>query len=329
MNICKIFGYSKNEIIGQNIKFLLPKLFRKKNDLLTPQQYEKHILTIFNDINTKKAYFPDIMRKDLYGITKMRFLIELKLNIYFVKTEENKLVYIMEILNYNPKKLDLINNFNNNSKFCILTDDNFIIQSFTSNCYEYLKLNDEYIDSNVNIMNFIKQFHEDYLSILNNSMASKQSYSNNTGIYSEEKLNEKNQIRNNQTPLVKSRINNDMLIKKFSKKNKITWKLLSNGSKILKRYSNIIKQTKSNNLKRLKTENNKCNNNHNNYFEKQNSTFKEKEIDLYMKIDKIIVNQEILGYYFNFTKPPKKILNNISYILPNYKKKKAKIISQI
>ena len=257
----------------------------------------------------------------------MKFLIELKLNIYFVKTEESKLIYIIEILNYNPLKIDLINNINNNSKFCILTDDNFIIQSFISNCYEYLKLNYEYIDSNVNITNFIKQFNEDYL--FNNSKLNKQSYDNNNGIYSEEKLNEKNKGKNNITPKIKLELNNDMLIKKFSKKNKITWKLLSNGSKILKRYSNIIKQTKSNNLKRLKTENNKCNNNHNNYFEKQNSTFKEKEIDLYMKIDKIIVNQEILGYYFYFTKPPKKILNNISYILPNYKKKKAKIISQI
>lgn len=30
MNICKIFGYSKNEIIGQNINFLFPKIIRKK-----------------------------------------------------------------------------------------------------------------------------------------------------------------------------------------------------------------------------------------------------------------------------------------------------------
>ena len=338
-SICKIFGYSKNEIIGQNINFILPKLFRKNNDLLTSQQYEKHILKIFNDVNTKKIYFPDIIRKDLYGINKMKFLIELKLNIYFVKTEESKLIYIIEILNYNPFKIDLINNYNNNSKFCILTDDNFIIQSFTSNCYEYLKLNYKYIDSNVNITNFIKQFDEDYLSALNNSIVSKQSYGNNTGNYSE-KLNEKNKVKINKTPKIKLKLNNDMLIKKFSKKSKITWKLLdelnlSNSSKIFKRYSNNIKPTESNNLKRSKIENNKYNNNHyysnNNYFEKKNiyenvknSTFNEKEIDLYMEIDKIIVKQELLGYYFYFTKPTKKNLNNMSYIIPNYKKRERK-----
>jgi hypothetical protein len=78
MNICKIFGYSKNEIIGQNINFLFPKIIRKKNELLTIQQYENHMLKIFNDLKAKKAYFPEIISKDLYGITKMRFLIELK-----------------------------------------------------------------------------------------------------------------------------------------------------------------------------------------------------------------------------------------------------------
>jgi hypothetical protein len=265
MTVCKIFGYSKNEIIGQNINFLLPKLFRKKNDLLTTPQYERHILKIFNDLNIKKIYFPDFMRKDLYGINKMKFLIELKLNIYFVKTEENKLVYIIEILNYNPLKIDLINNFNNNSKFCILTDDNFIIQSFTSNCYEYLKLNYEYIDSNVNITHFIKQFHEDYLSALNNSILNKQSFGNNTGINSEEKFNEKNLSKNYITPRTKLKQKNDIIIKKFSKNSKITWKHLdelnlSNRSNIFKRYSNNIKQTNSNNLKRLKIENNKFNN---------------------------------------------------------------------
>ena len=339
MNICKIFGYSKNEIIGQNINFLLPKLFRNKNELLASQQYEKHILKIYNDLNTKKIYFPDIMRKDLYGITKMKFLIELKLNIYFVKTEENKLVYIIEILNYNPLKIDLINNFNNNSKFCVLTDDNFIIQSFTSNCYEYLKLNYEYIDSNINITNFIKQFHEDYLSVLNNSTISKQSYNNNTGIFSDEKFNDKNQTKNKLTPLKKSKLKNDMIIKKFSKKSKITWKLLdelnlSYNSKINKKYSNNIMQIKSNNLKRIKTENIKSNNNpsyNNNNIEKniyeneKNSTFNEKEIELYMEIDKIIVKQELLGYYFYFSKLPKKNLNNMSYIIPKSKTKESKI----
>ena len=339
MNICKIFGYSKNEIIGQNINFLFPKIIRKKNELLTIQQYENHMLKIFNDLKAKKAYFPEIISKDLYGITKMRFLIELKLNIYFVKTEENKLVYIIEILNYNPLKIDLINNFNNNSKFCILTDDNFIIQSFTSNCYEYLRLNYEYIDSNINIANFIKQFNEDYLSFLNNSIESKHSYSNNNGIYSEEKLNEKNQIRNNITSLVKAKPKNEMLIKKFSKKTKITWKLLDelnliNSPKIYKRYSKNITQTKSNNSKKIKTEINKCNNNlsssNNNYFEKniyeneKNSASNEKEIDLYMEIDKIIVKKELLGYYFYFTRPTKKNLVNISYIIPNSKKKDGK-----
>ena len=42
-----------------------------------------------------------------------------------------------------------------------------------------------------------------------------------------------------------------------------------------------------------------------------------------MEIDKIIIKQELLGYYFYFTRPPKKNLNNMSYIIPNSKKKES------
>ena len=55
-----------------------------------------------------------------------------------------------------------------NLKFCVLTDKNFLIKSFTANCLENLKLQYKFINSNYFIINYIKQFQEDYLLNINN-----------------------------------------------------------------------------------------------------------------------------------------------------------------
>ena len=52
---------------------------------------------------------------------------------------------------------------NSYSKFCILTDENFLIKSFTSNCLYYLKIPCNFINSNYYINEHIKQLEEDYL----------------------------------------------------------------------------------------------------------------------------------------------------------------------
>ena len=166
LNALKIFGYSKPELVGQHINILIPKIFHKVHDIILRQQNEKNRIKFFDEINEKKVYFPEFIKKELFGISKMKFLIELFLNIYFVKTEENKLVYIIIIENYNPLKIDLINNSNNNSKCCVLTDENFLIQTFTPNCLEILNLDYSDINSNFNIINYIKQFQDDYLTAI-------------------------------------------------------------------------------------------------------------------------------------------------------------------
>jgi WD40 repeat protein len=57
MNIIKIFGYSKNELIGKNINILIPKLFHKIHDLLLIKQFENDNLKLFDELNKKKYIF--------------------------------------------------------------------------------------------------------------------------------------------------------------------------------------------------------------------------------------------------------------------------------
>ena len=74
LNVSKIFGYVKNEIIGQNINFLLPKLFHKKHDLIIEEECEKNKLKLFDVLSKKRIYFPDFIKRDIFGISKMKFL---------------------------------------------------------------------------------------------------------------------------------------------------------------------------------------------------------------------------------------------------------------
>ena len=62
--------------------------------------------------------------------------------IYLVNNEENELVYIAEFTRRYNVSSDLLKKINNNTdepKYCVLTDKNFVIQSFTANCLNFLK----------------------------------------------------------------------------------------------------------------------------------------------------------------------------------------------
>ena len=294
MNILKIFGYSKNELIGQNINILIPKLFHKSHDLILMEQFEKDKLKFFDELNKRQIYFPNFIKKEVYGVSKMKFLIELNINIYFVKTEENKIVYIFEVENYAPKEIDLIKNNNNYSKFCVLTDENFLIQTFTPNCLYGLKLTYNEINSNYCIINYIKQFQEDYLTAINNNSIAKYSHINKTELILEEKFSEQ-KTNQNISLNIKKKIKNDLLNKKYSKKCKITW--IKDKSDFTK--SNIF-------IEKKKTITNK------------NDI--DIELNLFMEIQKIIIKDKLIGYYFFFSKIRNKTYNNMSYQLKKNEK---------
>ena len=340
MNVCKIFGYTKNELLGQSINFIIPTLFHQKHDLVIKEQYDNHKLKIFDYLNKMKVYLPDFIKMNVYGVSKMKFLIELKFEIYFVRTEENKLVYIVEISNYFPIVLDLIKYVNNDSNYCVLTDENFIIQSFTPNCLEYLKLKYENINSNNNIINYIKQFQDDYLKAINANV-SIYSHLNNSGIHSihsEEKFSDfnNNNITNIQT-FAKKKLGKELMNKKYYKKCKIIWKFEKEknliNSQIEKNNLLIATSEKSMNISRSKTlrqeidhKSSKNISNLNKIEEEKKSnksintiTNTEDELELYMEIKKIILKNELVGYYFYFTKVIENTENNLSYTTQNYK----------
>ena len=285
LNILKIFGYVKSELMGKNISMLIPKIFAKNHDLIIREQYEKDKLRLLDNLNSKKLYFPEFIKKDVCGITKMKFLINLKMKIYFIKTEDNILLYVVEIENYIPL-INLTKNVNIDTKFCVLTDQNLIIQNFTPNCLEHLKLNVEYINSNLNIVNYIKQFQDDLTSFNKSSIMGSNSHINKTITIMEDKPQDQRIAKGSVISNIKNRNKNDQFFKKFSKKSKITWCFYDE-----KNAEKSKKNTSSEN-----------DNNDN-------------EIDLYMEIEKVMLKQELKGYYFYFTKLNKQNYQNINYTM--------------
>ena len=313
----KILGYNEEELKGEHINILIPKLFHKVHDLILLKKNEQYRLKLFDDLNKRKKYFPEFFKKEMYVLSKMKFLIKLNASIFFVKTEENKLVYIFKIENYTPPIFDLIDNSKNISNYCILTDENFIIQTFTPNCLEFLRLKYSQIDSGISIINYIKQFQEDYLIAINDEGISKYTHLNKDEIVTEDK-SESSIFKDKIPSFIRKKIKSDLFSKKYSKECKITWRINYdtniNASRIMKKgtlssrslklFREYIKNSISKHLKK-----------EDDYFINQD------EKKLSMKIKKIILNEEFLGYYFFFSKGIIKDNNNITFINEKTKSK--------
>ena len=334
-NLCNLLGYTKNELIGKHINFLLPKIFEQKHKEIIKQKSEEHKLNFFEKLYTNSIYSPDVIEKDIYCISKSKLLIPLTLKVYLVNNEENELVYIAEFTRELSFSNDLLKKINNSemTKHCVLTDKNFIIQSFTANCLNFLKFKYEDIGANYNILNFIKQFRQDYISAINATSMNKFSHMINTGIFSLKEStkdlktgyhfnsvsNNNNNNNNTKKDIKKMKLRKDIFNKKYFKKCRITW---SNQTDDCVNSSKIVQHLKSSLVNRgsiVVLDNYELLNNY--------------EMDLYMEAKSIILGNKLIGYYFYFTslnlpKPNKffnyKVENRQTKINKTIENKKAK-----
>ena len=175
LNVCQIFGYNKNELIGKEITILLPELFH--------MQFKKYLLHFTNKVKTKfyellsnkQEYYPEIIEDFIHGKNKSKYLIPLYIKFFFAQSEENEYIYVIELAlednltinkrnpSFNLNHINSINNSKEAQSFgygCVLTDFFFNIQTFTPNCQELLGLNSNALNANIDITNFIEQFKE-------------------------------------------------------------------------------------------------------------------------------------------------------------------------
>ena len=116
----------------------------------------------YESLSQGKEYKPNYISKMVYCKNKSKFLVPFPFRAFFIQNEEGEHMFIMNI----SKQQCFPNTKNSNKEepsCCVLTDKNFLIQTFTPNAYDFLGLNSTDIDSGLNITtcitNFVSYFH--------------------------------------------------------------------------------------------------------------------------------------------------------------------------
>ena len=288
-SLVNIFGYEKKELLGKHINILIPEMFHDKHDYILKKASDNQKLNFLENSYKRKVYIPDFMEKSVYGLSRAKFLIPIKLFIYLINTEENELVYVVEIYRQIPTMNDILSN---KIPCTVLTNENFIIQTFTPNCMAYLKLKDNHI-SNYDIINNIKEFHDDYIIDINTTHLSRNVTMKESSI-----INHKKHRSNLNLPHIKKTVKTDILNKYYFKKSRITW---------------LVNKKKKTQLKNINEK--RRSSSFNFGFKKIRDKNDEEviiEIELDMEIKKIILENDLIGYYFFFTstKQESKLENN-------------------
>ena len=180
-NAAKIFGYLKQELIGKKISFLLPFITQKEFEAFLVKHTNELKIKFYEALSDKKEYIPQIDELFINAKDKSKYLIPIYIKMIFVQTEESNHAYILTLSYLEDINLNKLNDifklgsiFNQNKqkeeniyKYCIiLTDMNFIIQTFTPNCQEHLGLNTHSMNSNIDLTLFISEFNEAYYNIV-------------------------------------------------------------------------------------------------------------------------------------------------------------------
>ncbi len=174
---CSNLGYLPNELIGKNLKILFPSLL---ND------FPLELVKKFSDLNLKNE------KMIFYFKTKAKYLIIYPVEISLNYDEEhNTFILCKLILNQNEH----LNKKTKNTDCHIITDNNCLINLFSSNSIHLLGFNNKYICNSIDISMLIKEIHEEILNF-----ASQKKYENNLGqlkrnILKGKYINKENEIK--------------------------------------------------------------------------------------------------------------------------------------
>ena len=225
--ICPNFGFTKEELIGKPLDFILPELFciqHKKVLIEKVEEFKKTILVKNRSMSLKVRSEPKIIQT--FAKTKMKYLVPIKLKVALVASEEGNIFGIARII---PQTHSLATN--EEQIVHILTDNELIIQNFTPNAPKLLSLDSTCINNNLEITEYIKEFTDE--------------------LYKEIEKHE--QIKENNYKILK-KIKVDLLKRMFNGqdiKKIVTWKLSdiinnnnnSRNSKFVKIKTNFVKNS--------------------------------------------------------------------------------------
>ena len=156
LSVCKLFGYTREELIGQNLDILFPDIFKnyRKNFFIDKiNDYKQKLLVNSNKANSESWI------DNSFGRNKIKYLVPFNVKWTITSPDDEKIYGIGNVTIENKKILQE----NDHDIVYVLTDKNLIIQNFTSNASIILNLNLSVTYSNCNITNYISELNENYI----------------------------------------------------------------------------------------------------------------------------------------------------------------------
>jgi len=167
-SVCKLFGYTKEELLGHSLDILFPEIYNENRQLFLKNKIEecKQKLLIKNHKTNSEVWI-----EESFGKSKLKFLLKIKIKWILITFDDDKIFGIGNILS-ETKKIILDKD---QELSYVLTDKNLIIQNFSPNAVKLLNLN----ESHSNISNYIIELHDNIISEIQLKLEKEESNINN------------------------------------------------------------------------------------------------------------------------------------------------------
>jgi len=163
LGVCTLFGYTKSELIGKNIEYLMPEMYQKHHKSILLSKINDHRKNTMSIQQLAKSYKPIFKEFFSFGKNKSRYLIPINFQVAYIPNEErndSSFVAKLAIETFSLGVGQLT------QTACVLVNQNFIIQNFTANSVSLLGLNSNSINNGtMEILKFLKEFQEEYSKI--------------------------------------------------------------------------------------------------------------------------------------------------------------------
>ena len=153
LSICALFGFTKDELVGQKLNLLIPDIMYDLHMKILNQRVNK-LKTSRVDHNEVGLSYKEV---NTYGINKAKYLLPIKLRVALTFTELEQTLFICELaMNKEEFDNDLLSCF-------VLTNRYFIIQNYTANSEKMLNIHSNHLNGACDITLGIKELNESYL----------------------------------------------------------------------------------------------------------------------------------------------------------------------
>ena len=165
LSVNVLFGFTKEELVGRPLDYILPELFIIPHKKLLQEKVDKFKKSIILKNNTTSKIHSESRLIETFGRTKMKYLVPIKMKIVLVSSEDGKKYGVSKIITENYT----INDIEQEVAY-VLTDKDFVINSFTPNSTKLLNLQMNLTHLNLDITNYIHEMRREiYLYEENNA----------------------------------------------------------------------------------------------------------------------------------------------------------------